>query len=114
MDAISGSGNIHTLNGKVEVTYASNPAKPVSFKTLNGSIDVWFRLGLNADLSFERLNGAIYSDFEVTSKPVTVSGDLSGRRVIYNGGRSVSGRIGGGGPELSFQTLNGTIRLHAK
>jgi hypothetical protein len=26
----------------------------------------------------------------------------------------MSGRTGSGGPELSFQTLNGTIRLHSK
>jgi hypothetical protein len=114
MEGISGAGSIRTLNGKVSVTYARNPAKPVSFKTLNGSIDVWFQPGLNADLSFDRLNGAIYTDFEVTARPITVSGNLSGGKLIYRGGRSMAGRAGSGGPELKFQTLNGTIRLHSK
>jgi hypothetical protein len=114
MEGISGSGSIHTLNGKVEVTYANNPGKPVSFRTLNGAIDVWFRPGLNADLSFERLNGEIFSDFDVTVRPMTVSGDLSSGKLVYNGGRSIGGRTGSGGPELSFHTLNGTIRLHSK
>jgi hypothetical protein len=114
MDGISGSGSIHTLNGKVQVTYSKNPAKPTSFKTLNGSIDVYFRPGLNADLSFQRLNGAIYSDFDVTARPTTVSGELSGGKFVYRGGRDIGGRTGSGGPELSFNTLNGTIRLHSK
>jgi DUF4097 and DUF4098 domain-containing protein YvlB len=114
MDGISGSGTVHTLNGKVEVTFASNPARRTDFRTLNGSIDVWFRPGLNADLSFERLNGAIYSDFDVVARPTTVSGELSGGKFVYRGDRSIGGRIGTGGTELSFHTLNGTIRLHSK
>jgi hypothetical protein len=114
MEGLAGAGSIHTLNGRVDVTYASNPTKPVSYKTLNGSIDVWFRPGLNADLSFDRLNGAIYSDFEVTTRPMTISGEQSGGRLIYRDGRKMAGRTGAGGPELSFQTLNGTIRLHSK
>lgn len=114
MEGISGAGSIRTLNGKVSVTYARNPDRPVSFKTLNGSIDVWFQPGLNADLSFDRLNGAVYTDFEVTARPITVSGNLSGGKLIYRGGRTIAGRAGSGGPELKFQTLNGTIRLHSK
>jgi len=114
MDGISGSGSVHTLNGPVKATYTKNPAKPTSYKTLNGSIDVYFQPGLNADLTLDRLNGAIYSDFDVTTRPTAVSGDLSGGKFIYRGGRNMSARTGSGGPELKFQTLNGTIRLHSK
>jgi len=114
MDGVSGSGKVHTLNGKVSVTFDKNPLKATSFKTLNGPIDVYFRPGLNADLSFQRLNGEIYTDFDVSAKPTTVSGNLSGGRFIYRGDRAIGGRAGSGGPELAFQTLNGTIRLHTK
>jgi hypothetical protein len=114
MEDISGSGSIHTLNGKVKATYSKNPAKPTSFKTLNGSLDIWFQPGLNADLSFDRLNGEIFSDFDVTSRPVQVAGTTSGGKFIYRGGRNMSARAGSGGPELTFNTLNGTIRLHSK
>ena len=114
MTDISGSGSVHTLNGKVNVTYTKNPAKATSFKTLNGSIDIYFQPGLNADLSFDRLNGAIYSDFDVTTRPTSVSGELSGGKFIYRGGRTMAARTGSGGPELKFQTLNGSIRLHSK
>jgi hypothetical protein len=114
MEDISGSGSVHTLNGKVKVSYTKNPPKATSFHTLNGSIDVYFQPGLNADLSFERLNGEIYTDFDVTTRPTTVSGSLNGGRFIYRGDRNVGGRAGSGGPEFAFKTLNGTIRLHSK
>ena len=114
MEDVAGSGSVHTLNGKVKVTYSKNPTKPTKYNTLNGSIDVYFLPGLNADLSFSRLNGAIYSDFDVTSRPMTVAGENIGSKFVYRGGRSMTGRIGSGGPEFTFHTLNGTIRLHSK
>jgi hypothetical protein len=114
MEDVAGSGTVNTLNGGVKVTYSKNPTKPTSFRTLNGSLDIWCQPGLNADLSFERLNGAIYSDFDVTSRPVTVAGSTSGGKFVYSSGGKMNGRTGSGGPELSFHTLNGTIRLHSK
>jgi hypothetical protein len=114
MDDISGSGSVNTLNGNVKVTYTKNPAKPTTFKTLNGSLDIWCQPGLNADLTFDRLNGAVYTDFDVTARPINVEGSTSGGKFVYRGGRNMSARAGSGGPELSFQTLNGTIRLHSK
>lgn len=115
MEDISGSGFIRTLNGKVKAAYSKNPSKPTEFKTLNGSLDIWFQPGLSADLSFKRLNGEVFSDFEVASRPIQVAGTTSGGKFIYRGGdRSMNGRTGSGGPELKFETLNGTIRLHSK
>jgi hypothetical protein len=33
---------------------------------------------------------------------------------VYRSDRQTTGRVGKGGPELSFDTLNGNIRLHSK
>jgi hypothetical protein len=114
MEDVSGSGTVNTLNGKVKATFTKNPSKATSFKTLNGSVDVWFQPGLSADLDFDRLNGEIYSDFDVTSRPVQVAGSTSGGKFVYRGDRKMTGRTGSGGPALTFHTLNGTIRLHSK
>jgi len=114
MDDVAGAGTVHTLNGPVKVTYARNPAKATSFHTLNGSLDVYFRDGLNADLKFKKLNGGIYTDFDVTSRPQNDAGASQGGKFIYRSNRSMNGRTGNGGPELSFETLNGNIRLHTK
>jgi hypothetical protein len=115
MDDLSGSGKVHTLNGKVKVTFSRNPVHNTEFKTLNGTVDVYFQPGLNADLHFKKLNGGIYTDFDVTALPATASGgDSRNGKFIYRSDRMVMGRAGKGGPELSFETLNGSIRLHSK
>jgi len=115
LEDVSGAGSVRTLNGKVKVTFSKNPSKNTEFKTLNGTVDVYFQPGLNADLHFKKLNGGIYTDFEVTALPLPASsGSNENGRWIYRSDRSMSGRAGKGGPELSFETLNGAIRLHSK
>ena len=114
MEDVAGSGLVSTLNGKVKVTFSKNPAKATQFKTLNGSVDVWFQNGLNADLKFKKLNGGIYTDFEVAALPRTITGGGSNGKFVYRSDRQTTGRAGKGGPELSFDTLNGNIRLHSR
>jgi hypothetical protein len=77
-------------------------------------VDVWFQSGLNADLKFKKLNGGIYTDFDVTALPQTVAGGTSDGKFVYRSDRKMAGRAGKGGPELTFDTLNGSIRLHSK
>jgi hypothetical protein len=117
MEEISGSGKIRTLNGPVKVAFSRNPTKNVEFRTLNGKMDVYFQPGLNADLNFHTLNGGIYSDFDITTRPsrTSASGEnVNGKFVYRSDRRSMEARAGSGGPELSFNALNGTIRLHSK
>jgi hypothetical protein len=115
MEDVAGSGLVSTINGKVKVTFSKNPAKATQFKTLNGSVDVYFQGGLNADLSFKKLNGGIYTDFDVSALPRPAeAGDSSNGRFVYRSDRQTTGRAGKGGPELSFDTLNGNIRLHSR
>jgi hypothetical protein len=112
MEQISGSGAVHTLNGSVKVSFARNPSKPTQIKTLNGTVDVYFQKELNADLHFKKLNGAIYTDFDVSSLPLAASGGLENGKFVYRSSGKMAARAGKGGPELSFETLNGSIRLH--
>jgi hypothetical protein len=116
MEDISGSGTVRTLNGPLKVSFSKNPAKNSDFRTLNGKMDIYFQPGLNADLNFHTLNGGVYSDFDITAKPAkAVSGSSEGTRFVYRSDRrSMDGRVGSGGPELSFNALNGPIRLHSK
>lgn len=114
LEEVAGSGLVATLNGKVRVSFSKNPARATQFKSLNGSVDVYFQNGLNADLKFKKLNGGVYTDFDVAALPSTVAGDSKDGRFVYRPGRQTTGRAGKGGPELSFDTLNGNIRLHSK
>jgi hypothetical protein len=116
MEEISGSGIVRTLNGPVRVQFSKNPSKSSEFRTLNGKMDIYFQPGLNADLNFHTLNGGVYSDFDITSRPSRPeSGSMENTKFVYRSDRrSMNGRVGSGGPELTFNALNGAIRLHSK
>ena len=103
MDQVSGSGNVNTLNGPVKASFTRNPTKASTFHSLNGSIEVHFQPGLNADMKFHTLNGGVYADFDVT----VGAGQALDRR-------NMEARVGSGGLPLSFDTLNGSIKLYTK
>jgi hypothetical protein len=110
MKDIAGSGTIHTVNGGVKVTYAKNPTGATSFKTVNGTLDISFRPGLNADVKMKTMNGGLYTDFDVSAMPV--AGDPPEKRdgrFVWRSHRMTGVRIGHGGPELQFETLNGDV-----
>jgi hypothetical protein len=112
---ISGSGDIHTVNGPITARFVKNPAGPTSFKSVNGALDVYFQPNFSADLRFKTMNGEIYSDFEVTTNlppPPPPDADRREGKFIYRSNGMKAARAGQGGPEISFNTLNGSIRLH--
>jgi len=111
MTGIGGSGSAHTLNGQLKVAFVRNPARDTSFNSLNGSIDVYFQPPLNAQLKYHTLNGSVWADFDVQTDASQGNG-----RMLFEPGKdgSGSGKAGSGGPVLSFDTLNGSVRLHTK
>jgi hypothetical protein len=112
LEDVSGSGSVQTFNGKVKVAFSKNPARETHFKTFNGSVDVYFQPTLDADLRFKTFHGAIFTDFEVNA--LSSSESKNGKFVYRSSHRMTAGRTGKGGPELSFDTFNGSIRLHSK
>jgi hypothetical protein len=120
LNNVSGSVVAHTLNGSVKVTIdRPAPDKPMSFSSLNGRVDVTLPADTKARLRLKTNNGAVYTDFDVklepdNSRPVVESGRGQGGAYRIRVDRGVYGSINGGGPEYSFQTLNGTILIHKK
>jgi len=108
----AGSGNVHTVNGKITATFARNPPGATSFKTVNGSIEASFRPNLAADVRLKTFNGGAYTDFDVTALPnATPVAERRDGKFVYRSNRSSSVRMGAGGPEYKFETLNGSIRI---
>jgi hypothetical protein len=112
MNEVAGSGPVHTVNGKISILFSRNPARNCSFKTINGTIEASFRPNLSADVRVKTFNGQAYTDFDVTALPALspVSERRDGK-FIYRSDRSTGMRIGNGGPEFKFDTLNGSIRI---
>jgi hypothetical protein len=112
MKNVEGSGTVRTVNGGVKVLYAKNPAGATSFKTVNGSLDIAFRPGLNADVKMKTLNGGLYTDFDVSALPVAATaGESRNGRFVWSSRKMTGVRIGRGGPELEFETLNGDVMI---
>lgn len=109
---IAGSGKVSTVNQHLRVVFRTNPTAPSSFKTINGDVVVCFQPALAANVRMATFNGGVYTDFETSSLPALqpVSERRDGK-FVYKADRSVGARIGGGGPELRFETLNGDIRI---
>jgi hypothetical protein len=114
MDEIGGAGPVETMNGSVHVAFSRNPARESSFHTMNGSVDVYFHSEPDADFNIETMHGGVYADFDVTSIPTTVKGEISGNHNVYRTGGNMKVRAGKGGPQLTLHTMNGSIHLHSK
>ena len=109
---VAGSGAVHTVNGKITATFSRNPTGSCSFRTVNGGIEASFRPNLNADVRVKTFNGHAYTDYDVTALPTTAGhGERRDGKFVYHSNDFSGMRIGTGGPEFKFDTLNGSIRI---
>lgn len=119
LEAVSGEGRARTVNGSIKAAFSRNPGGGCTFSTINGQIDVSLRSGLGADLRFKTLNGEVYTDFPYTLRDLPPGEDdapASSRpaRFHYRSRGEFAARIGSGGPELAFSTINGNILIHRR
>ena len=111
MNGIAGSGSVRTVNGPTTVSFRENPKAESEFHSLNGKVEVTFQPDLSADMRVKTFNGAAYTDFESTALASTASAAQNGNRWVYRKNQFSNLRVGKGGPELTFETLNGDIRI---
>jgi hypothetical protein len=109
---VAGAGEVDTVNEDISVVFAQNPPGRSSFSSVNGDLTVLFRKSLAADLRLKSFNGELYTDFDtgpLSARPPNV--ERRGAAFVYKTDRSVGLRVGAGGPEISFETLNGDIHI---
>ncbi len=113
MSGVAGYGTLHTVNGRTAVSFRESPRQASSFQTVNGAIEAAFPPNLSADLHLKTLNGQAYTDFEATALLPTTAQAGQGRNgmFVYRTNHTSNVRIGSGGPELSFETVNGSIQI---
>jgi DUF4097 and DUF4098 domain-containing protein YvlB len=89
-----------TVNGGISARIDSTArSEKLKLKTVNGGIEVSLPGDAAADVKAATVNGHIETDF-----PLTVKGKIGRRRI--------EGSIGGGGPLLEMETVNGSIELN--
>jgi DUF4097 and DUF4098 domain-containing protein YvlB len=112
MKDVGGSGSVQTVNGGVNVAFAEVPRTECSFKSVNGGLTVKFPPSLSADIRMKTVNGQAFTDFESTTLPNAEGlAERKGNMFVYRSNRAVGIRVGGGGVEHKFETVNGSIRI---
>ena len=111
MVRVRGAGRASTVNGDLEASFTAPPDAAAEFRTVNGHVDVTLPASLSADLRLKSMNGGLYTDFETTPLPSKATGERRNGRFTYRADRYASVRVGKGGPELTFETLNGDVQV---
>lgn len=109
---ISGSVVANTVNGAILATFKNVDSKAaMAFSTLNGAINVTFPADFKANIKARSDRGKVHSEFDiVTEKTAVTAKGKNGMFQINNDW--ITGKIGGGGPEVLFKNLLGNIYIH--
>ena len=117
---VEGDIEASTVNGDIVVRDAAGPA---DLETVNGGIELYLdRARADAEIDLGSVNGAIdlYLPASAAARiqAETVNGHLSNDFGIevHTGkyvGASFAGTIGGGGPRIEIETVNGRISVHS-
>ena len=90
------------LNGLDEtqvIVKAVSDNEQMEFRTTNGNVTAYLPRSLRANIDAGTTNGNIEADF-----PIQIQGKISRT--------NLTGKIGGGGAPLTFETTNGNIGIH--
>ena len=117
IEGARGEVEAHTVNGSIEVATSTGPVnartvngsisarmstlagnEDMEFATVNGDIEVEVPEAFDADLEMSTVNGRLESDFALT-----IQGRLNPR--------NIKARIGKGGRNIEFGTVNGNVEL---
>jgi len=112
VSGVRGSGRAVTANGPVAVTFAEAPRDASEFRSVNGNVVVTFPGDLAAGLRLKTFNGQLLTDFDMEPVPVEIAaGEGQKGRFVYRSKGMTTVRVGRGGPQLTFETLNGDVRI---
>lgn len=109
---ISGPTKARTVNGDITAIYSGSPDEDSEYHTINGTIEVSYPEDLSADIRFESMHGDLYTDFQnIERLQAQVKKDTrsKGGKTTYRLDRFTPIRIGKGGPNFSFEVLNGDV-----
>ena len=109
---IGGSAVVNTANGDILASFTEiTPDKAMSFTSFNGDIDVALPATLSATLVISAGRGDVFTDFDFTLQPAeaVVEPATEGNNYRVRLESAMRAVVGGGGPEVRFQTFNGDV-----
>jgi len=113
VDGITECDSIESVNGKVDVGFASSPVSNCTIETINGDITLDVPEGAGLDIELDLFNGKVSS--QLMAGPLDLAATVE--HTVENGRnqyriQKLSGlRIGAGGPTYSISSMNGDVRI---
>jgi hypothetical protein len=100
VDGFAGALRLESVNGNIDAHCGGAIlSDELQLETVNGSVRVHLPAGASASVDVETVNGRISNDFGLqVNKHKYVGADMRGD-------------IGGGGPEIQIETVNGAVSL---
>lgn len=97
----TGRARANSVSGDIEIEMGDFSGGDLDFHTVSGDITLWLPSDFSADVDFNSLSGDFETDFDM---------NIRGKRHRWVGSQ-IEGTIGGGGRELSFNTVSGDVEL---
>jgi hypothetical protein len=115
---VSGTVVADASNGSITVTMDRvDTGKPSAFSSKNGTIDVTLPADVKASLKMRSDQGSIYSDFDMgitSGRATTQKNNTNDGKFRVEFDRTVLATINGGGTDMTFSTVNGSILVRKK
>jgi hypothetical protein len=106
--------DLQTLNGEINVSYASNQLNGSVCKTLNGSIHVSCPPEVSANIQLKTMNGHYYTDFSEEEIGRRALPNSSNGSIRYKLNSETHITLGKGESHMKFETINGSIYIQKK
>ncbi len=113
LDVAGDSTYVNAINKDINVQFSQNPTTHSEFESINGDLNVVFAEQPNAEVVYETMHGDVYTAYDVALMPPSVNLTSVEKRhgIKYKLDAASRLKIGAGGPEYSFKTLNGDIKI---
>ncbi len=113
---ISGTLVADTYNGDIKVAFDRvTPDAPLAFTTYNGDVDVTFPANFRGSFKLRSERGEILTGFDMELSQPEVKQKETGKgwkKTFIDGW--ITGKVNGGGPEVTMKTYNGDIYIRKK
>jgi hypothetical protein len=107
LDNVTGPMTINTVHGGIEANFGTNMKNPISIISVHGHVDVSLPITTKANLRLGTSYGEIFVDPEFK-----IDIDKSGNMVKYSD--NVSGKINGGGLDVTLSSTHNSVYLRKK
>jgi hypothetical protein len=108
LENVTGPMTVKTVHGEIEANLASDLKSPVSIISVHGLVDITIPAALKTNISLSTSYGEIFVD-----PAIKIEFDGPKDWTVY-GSNKISGKINGGGLDLTLSSAHGNIYLRKK